>query len=775
MADIKKSKKQILAEINTLKAQLAEIEAGEIKNQADQKKTSSGNESKTLIQDFAQYTYSVICNENGKVISTYHSPQCFEVTGYSSEEYQTNPNLWIEMVYYQDKEEVSRFFDELIKQDQHSGTIEHRIIHKDGSIHWIANSCTLQKNQYGKIIREDGFIIDITHRKQGEEAIRRLASIVESSEDAIISETLDGIIISWNQGAEYLYGFAAKEAVGQKNTLIAPDDSYVREVEDILINIRNGKRIKHLETLRKTKSGVIVDVSLTVSPIKDYKGKIVGLSMIARDITLEKQMEKALISSEDKYRSIINLTSEGYWMADAKTLKVIEVNESLCKMLGYRRNEVLTRLLYDFVDDVNIKIMREQAEKIYNTPHRNYHIVLKTKSGQDVFAWVNATTFLNKAGKPAYTFAFITDISELKKAEEALKESEARLQAFLASSPDIVLILDDAFTILEIYTARKDLLWASKLELIGKKIDHKIPETVSVSLLKELANIKKTKKSVAQIEFKLDMKGKEYHFSALASKIISANKSSKEKIIVVIRDQTEQKRIERLKKDVELIVRHDLKGPLSAIMGFTQLLRNDTINEKQQEWISFIESSANQMLNQINHSLDIFRIEEGSFELRPYEFELLCLFQKLIKDYMSVSKVRNIDIAFLLHNKVVSVVETSYIITGEELLLESLFANLLKNALEASPVNSKITISIEDTKDYHQINIHNSGVIPDKIRQSFFEKYSSSGKKEGTGLGTYTALLIAKAHQGTITFNSSNEKGTHLLVSLPKKLTISSC
>ncbi|MDH5682818.1 MAG: ATP-binding protein, partial [Spirochaetota bacterium] len=112
-----------------------------------------------------------------------------------------------------------------------------------------------------------------------------------------------------------------------------------------------------------------------------------------------------------------------------------------------------------------------------------------------------------------------------------------------------------------------------------------------------------------------------------------------------------------------------------------------------------------------------------------------------------------------------------YSIQGEGIHLGNLFGNLIKNAIEASPDKSKITININSNhKDYHEITIHNLGVVPEIIRESFFERYSTSGKEKGTGIGTYSARLIARTHGGDITFTSSEDEGTLLLVSLPKTL-----
>jgi PAS domain S-box-containing protein len=153
--------------------------------------------------------------------------------------------------------------------------------------------------------------IDITERKQAERTLREneqqlraLASIVESSDDAIVSKSLDGIIKSWNRGAERIFGYTAEEAIGQPITIVIPEDR-LDEERTILNRIRRGERIEHYETVRRRKHGSLIAISLTVSPVKDAEGKIIGASKIARDITEQKRNQEqiAALAREAEHRS----------------------------------------------------------------------------------------------------------------------------------------------------------------------------------------------------------------------------------------------------------------------------------------------------------------------------------------------------------------------------------------------------------------------------------------------------------------------------------------
>ena len=137
-----------------------------------------------------------------------------------------------------------------------------------------------------------------------EQRLRWLASIVESSDDAIVSKNLDGVITSWNKGAERVFGYTAEEAIGQPITIVIPRDRHCEEA-DILARIRRGERIEHFETIRQRKHGSLIVASLTVSPVKNAEGKIVGASKIARDITEQKRNQEliATLAREVEHRS----------------------------------------------------------------------------------------------------------------------------------------------------------------------------------------------------------------------------------------------------------------------------------------------------------------------------------------------------------------------------------------------------------------------------------------------------------------------------------------
>jgi PAS domain S-box-containing protein len=192
--------------------------------------------------------------------------------------------------------------------------VEFRIILPDAATKYIHTVGHPVLNASGDLVEFVGSSTDITERKLAEQATRLLAAIVESSHDAIVSKSLNGVITSWNKGAEWLFGYAAEEAIGQNITLIIPPERRDEE-RMILDQLTRGERIDHFETVRMRKDGSLLDVSLTISPMKDVAGRVVGASKLARDITEQKRAEEALRQAQTDLAHASRLTTMGEFTA----------------------------------------------------------------------------------------------------------------------------------------------------------------------------------------------------------------------------------------------------------------------------------------------------------------------------------------------------------------------------------------------------------------------------------------------------------------------------
>jgi len=307
-------------------------------------------------------------------------------------------------------------------------------------------------------------IRDITERKHAYESLQHLANIVEFSDDAIIGKNLDGIIVSWNAGAKKMYGYRASEVIGKPVSILIPPGEN-DELPKILNKIQNGEIISHFETKRVTKDGKIIDVSLTISPIKNNERRIVGASTIVRDITDAKIAERALREREEWYRTILQTTTDGFWIIDLSDGRFIEVNETYCNMVGYTSSELLKLKIPDIdamftpaEQAAQIKSVIEHGSAIFETRHRR-------KDGSIFDVELSVTYFDRGGGK---LICFCRDITKRKLMEETLVRSEGLYRNLAEESPDQIFIDGRNDTIQYVNSAALKLFQRTADQVIGK-------------------------------------------------------------------------------------------------------------------------------------------------------------------------------------------------------------------------------------------------------------------------------------------------------------------
>ena len=269
---------------------------------------------------------------------------------------------------------------------------------------------------------------DVTDLRRAEQASRQLAAIVESSEDAIISKDLNGIIASWNHGAERLFGYTAEEAIGKSIGFLIPPERHDEE-PTILERIRRGERIEHYETIRQRKDGRLLDISITVSPIRDAQGKIVGASKIARDITRRKRVEITLRESEQRLRLATQTGKLGVWDWNVITNR-ISWSDSLYTIHGVRPDQFdgtvtgFAALVHPEDQELVSKAIQLALDS--EVP---YELEFRAVRPDGAVIWLfTSAAVLRDGERPVRMLGATMDISERKRTEEALRQSEEKLR-----------------------------------------------------------------------------------------------------------------------------------------------------------------------------------------------------------------------------------------------------------------------------------------------------------------------------------------------------------
>ncbi|MGA2034174.1 MAG: PAS domain S-box protein [Thermoguttaceae bacterium] len=335
--------------------------------------------------------------------------------------------------------DLAAMIEDIKRHPDRYGTNVNENVRKSGERVWISWSNRAIHDERGNMIGVLAVGNDVTAKKQSEEELARLAAIVESSEDAILSKDLNGVIQTWNAGADRLFGYRAEEVVGQPITLLLPPER-IQEEEQILERVLSGQHVEHLETVRLAKDGRRIDVSVTVSPVKCQDGKIIGASKIIRDITEGKRAEEALAREQANLRAVFDVVNVGM-LVIGEDGAVKQVNDTLSRWV---RKDVLAwegGQPGDFVGCVHA--LAEPAgcghgPQCASCPIRNtFASVLRTGQpihdveaqailsvdGNEVLLWLEVSADPLILDGRRHVILAMNNITERKRAEQALRQT----------------------------------------------------------------------------------------------------------------------------------------------------------------------------------------------------------------------------------------------------------------------------------------------------------------------------------------------------------------
>ena len=847
----------------------------------------------------------------------------------------------------------------------------------------------------------------LTEQKRSEEASEQLAAIVQSSEDAIIGKTLEGIILSWNSGAEKTYGYSPEEVIGRHISILLPPD-HPDEVSQILERIGQGESIKGNETVRMRKDGQLIHISMTASPVRDTTGKIVSASIIARDITEHKRTEGALQEyqkviensqdmiavvdqqykyllanarflemrgmdreqvvgrpvsevlgkevferivkrnldacfqgkvvnyemknaypglgerdltvsyfpiqdrdginrvasvirdtterkrAEERYRTILRTTMDGFWIVDMEG-HFLDVNDAYCRLIGYDRDELLTMRIPDVEAVESPEETTHRIQKIMEGGGDRFETRHRCKDGSTIDVEVSVN-YMEDGGRQM--FVFLRDITERKRAEEILRESEEKYRSILENIQDGYIEVDLAgnFTFVNDVVCRR--LGYSREELIGMNNRQYTDETtakktyqlynrvyrtgepvrnfeqevirkdgtrgiyeLSVSLIKnpegepvgfrsisrDVTERKRAEEVLRQSEeryrtilesiedgyYEVDLAGnftfvndsicriwgypeeelmgmndRQYIHKETAKRIyqvfnhvfktgesgrcnhevlrkdgtkkyvevsISLRKDALGKPIGfrgITRDITDRKRIEEQLFQAEKLravgemasgVAHDFNNALAAILGNTQLLLYTAQDEGLKETLKIIEKVAK------DSSQTVRRLQD--FTRKPVPQELFKVdINAIVKDSIEITKPKWKDEAQSkgIPIEMVSNLEDVPFASGNASELREVFTNIIFNAIEAMHEGGKIEIRTFKKRRDVFIQISDTGVgIAEEAKKRIFEPFFTTKPFTNTGLGLSMSYGIVKRFGGEIEVESKVGQGTTFTIILP--------
>lgn len=329
---------------------------------------------------------------------------------------------WTRQVHSEDRQMAIEQWQEALARTQPFDS-EFRLRRADGTYRWFHAHASPLRDNAGRLLRWLGTFTEIHDRKQAESMQARLAAIVESSSDAVISKSLDGRILTWNKSAELMFGYSGEEIIGQSIFLLIPSDRQLEETTLIEL-IKTGKRVQQYETIRRRKGGSCIQVSLTVSPIMDANGLVNAVSTIARDITARKQTEEMMTQQ----RRLIELSYEPIfaWEIDQG---IVEWNRGCEQLYGYTRSEALghssNRLLQSRLP-APLGTIQAELEQTGEWTGEIHH---RTKDGRDVL--VASRWGLLKTNGRSLVLETNRDITQLRQSETMILKKNKDLETLL--------------------------------------------------------------------------------------------------------------------------------------------------------------------------------------------------------------------------------------------------------------------------------------------------------------------------------------------------------
>jgi PAS domain S-box-containing protein len=301
-----------------------------------------------------------------------------------------------------------------------------------------------------------------------------LAAIVESSEDAIIGKSLEGIVTSWNEGARRLFGFTAEEMLGQPGSRIIPLQRSEEEAQ-ILTRIRQGERVEQYEAVRCHKDGGLVDVSLTIPPIRDRTGRIIGVSKIARDITKQKKAETAAQHALEQLQEQAALLELAPVLVRDLENRIVLWTRGAEQLYGYSEAEALGRVSHELFQTEFEQGKAYVDEMLSRVGQWEGELVHRKRDGERLLVASQQIVYRDSSGRPVRILEVNADITERKRVEQSLHESQARFAGIIDSAMDAIISIDEAQRVVLFNAAAERMFGCDAADALGKPLDRFIP------------------------------------------------------------------------------------------------------------------------------------------------------------------------------------------------------------------------------------------------------------------------------------------------------------
>jgi PAS domain S-box-containing protein len=648
---------------------------------------------------------------------------------------------------------------------------------KDGSVFPVELTRNIFETPGGGYVL--GVVRDISDRRQIEITRARLAAIVEASDDAIIGKTLDGIIASWNAGAERLFGYSAREAVGRPIAMIIPQDR-LNEENLIIGQIAKGETVRHYETVRLRKDGSAIDISVTVSPMRDAAGNVIGASKIARDIGERKRAEEKLRESEQHNRTLMESLADGVFVA--QDFRFVFANPALVAMLGYSP-EVFSGLSFgDVVAPEFLELWNERFLARVGTgpePPAEYEVRLLRKDGGSIIAELRASRVRFKGRTAA--LGVIRDTTERRRAEQKLRDSEQELRTVTDAIPSLIAYVDRDRRYRFANLAYQQWFSLARDGIVGRRME----EVLGADAYREIAGYLEQAYAGRRQNFErkqlrrdagADDRTSTMHVNYVPNR---GEYGAVNGVFIVAHDISDVKRAEERALRTQKMealgtlaggIAHDFNNILPAILGYANLAEGDLSEEHPaRPSIAEIKKASNRAADLVRRILNFSRPQEHATEAIELE-SVVSEALKLVRSTLPTAIELRVDLAAGVPP-----------VVADPTHIYQIVVNLLTNANDAIGARAGIIELQLDTVEpnseisglaagrYARLTVSDdgSGMDRETQRRIFDPFFTTKSPGKGTGLGLSIVNSIMKGLGGAVNVYSEPGKGTRFLLYFP--------
>jgi PAS domain S-box-containing protein len=447
--------------------------------------------------------------------------------------------------------------------------------------------------------------------------------------------------------------------------------------------------------------------------------------------------------------------------------KFLGCNQAYEQFLGRARTEILGKTVYDIAPDDLARIYDAQDQRLLQSGKKQVSEVdVQTRNLGLRQIILSKAVFRNSNGDADGIVGGIVDVTEERQLKARLEEMASELNTIFQHASVPLAYLNGKRTFVRINARFTEVSGYEELEILGQN------SRLFFTSDQDFADFETTSGPVLlrggtyRAEYPMRAKDGRLVWCNLIGKAVDAANMDRG-TIWSIEDITERKELEKIREDVNRIMLHDLRSPLNGLIPLPELMMDDpNLTDDQRQTLVMIRDSGRRLLAKINSATDLLRMELGTYVYVPEEVDLCAVIRRIKNDLAGQARAKNVRFLWLVDGSPAQP-DAHHPIQGEEGLLSTALANLVRNAVEASCVDCTVTIRLTHEPETVVIQVHNQGAVPVQIRERFFDKFVTFGKSKGSGIGTYSARLMVEAMGGTISMQTSEEEGTTISIRLP--------